>query len=74
MMIHCSLLLSQEPREMGDGGGEDKLLQLPQKIHPLQSFLGDGADVLLPVEVLGDNGTDRKRRYSKVSGGHRTII
>ena len=33
-----------------------ELLQLPQKVHPLLCFLGDGADVQLPLEVLGDDG------------------
>ncbi|XP_058255048.1 uncharacterized protein LOC131359304 [Hemibagrus wyckioides] len=33
---------------------EEKLLQLPQEIHPLLSLLSEGADVLLPLELLGD--------------------
>lgn len=32
-------------------------LQLLQDIHRLLSFLGEAADVLLPLEVLGDDGS-----------------
>ena len=33
-----------------------ELLQLPQEVHPLLSSFGEGADVQLPLEVLGDDG------------------
>ncbi|KAK3548520.1 hypothetical protein QTP70_013357 [Hemibagrus guttatus] len=35
---------------------EEKLLQLPQEIHPLLSLLGERPDVLLRLELLGDGG------------------
>src|SRR4029434_7694503 len=36
-----------------------ELLQLPQKVHPLLSSFGEGADVQLPLEVLGDDGAQK---------------
>ncbi len=33
-----------------------ELLQLPQEVHPLLGFFGEGADVQLPLEVLGYDG------------------
>ena len=40
-----------------------EFLQLPQEVHPLLCLLDEGADVLLPFEVLGDDGTQEFERY-----------
>ena len=32
-----------------------ELLRLPQEVHPLLCFLGEGADVQFPLEVLGED-------------------
>src|SRR4029434_7943687 len=36
-----------------------ELLQLPQEVHPLMCFFGEGDDVQLPLEVLGDDGAQK---------------
>ncbi len=33
-----------------------EFLQLPQEVHPLLCLLGEGADIQLQLEVLGDDG------------------
>src|SRR4029434_2086040 len=57
----------------GDGGGEDGFddagvevhhhclwqVELLPEVHPLLSSFGEGADVQLPLEVLGDDGAQK---------------
>ena len=47
-----------------------ELLQLPQEVHPLLSSFGEGADVQLPLEVLGDDGAQEAEglRLGSLSG------
>ncbi len=40
-----------------------------QKVHPLQYPLGDGADVQLLLEVLGDDGARETERLLSVDWG-----
>ena len=49
---------------------EVKLLQLPQEVHPLLDLLSDGADVLLPLEVLADDGSQEAEGLHR---GHRGV-
>ena len=46
-----------------------KLLQLPQKVHPLLSSFGEGADVQPPLEVLGDDGAQKAEGLRSVDWG-----
>lgn len=65
-MIECSLSLVVAPAYGdGDGKGEGRLDDGGVEVHchprwqvelHLLCILGDGADVQLPLEVLGDNG------------------
>ena len=46
-----------------------ELLQLPQEVHPLLSSFGEGADVQLPLEVLGDDGAVKAEGLRSVDWG-----
>ena len=46
-----------------------ELLQLPQEVHPLLSSFGEGADVQLPLEVLGDDGPQEAEGLCSVDWG-----
>ena len=46
-----------------------ELPQLPQEVHPLLGFLGEGADVQLPLEVLGNDGTQEAEGLHRVNWG-----
>ena len=43
-----------------------ELLQLPQEVQSLLGLFGDGADVQLPLEVLGDGGAQETRGLHSV--------
>jgi len=42
---------------------------VPQDVHPLLGLLGDGADVQLPLEVLGDGGAQGTKGLHNVNWG-----
>jgi len=46
-----------------------ELLWLLQGVHPLLGLLGDGADVQLPLEVLGDGGAQEMKGLHSVNWG-----
>ena len=46
-----------------------EFLQLPQEVHPLLGFLDEGADVQLPLEVLGDDGSQKAEGLHSVNCG-----
>ena len=46
-----------------------EFLQLPQEVHPLLCFLDEGADVQLPLEVLGDGSSQEAERLHSVNCG-----
>ena len=46
-----------------------ELLQLPQEVHSLLSYFGEGADVQLPLEVLGDDGAQKAEGLRSVDWG-----
>jgi len=46
-----------------------EFLKLPQEEHPLLRLLGGGADVQLPLEVLGDDGAQEAVGLHSVNGG-----
>ena len=46
-----------------------ELLQLPQEEHPLLGFLCNGADVQLPLKVLGDDGSQEAAGLHNVDWG-----
>ncbi|MEQ2311490.1 hypothetical protein AMECASPLE_020593 [Ameca splendens] len=54
---------------LNDGGVEGhhyclwqaELLQLPQEVHSLQSLLGEGDDVQLPLKILSDDGAQESK-------------
>ena len=46
-----------------------EFLQLRQEVHPLLGFLDEGADVQLPLEVLGDDGSQKAEGLHSVNCG-----
>ena len=44
-------------------------LQLLQEVQPLLSLLGEGADVLLPLQLLGD-----AQEVEELNRGHQSVI
>ncbi len=46
-----------------------EFLQLPQEVHPLLGFFDEGADVQLPLEVLGDDGPQEVEGVHSVEWG-----
>ena len=46
-----------------------EFLQLPQEEHPLLCFFDEGAAVLLPFEVLGDDGAQEAERLHSSDWG-----
>ncbi len=46
-----------------------EFLQLPQGVHPLLGFYGEGADVQLPLEVLGDDDSQEAEGLCTVNWG-----
>ncbi len=46
-----------------------ELLQLLQEVHPLLCFFGEGADVQLPLEVLGYDGPQEEEGVHSVYWG-----
>ena len=46
-----------------------EFLQLLQELHPLLGFLDEGADVQLPLEVLGDDGSQKAEGLHSVNCG-----
>ena len=46
-----------------------EFLQLSQEVHPLLGFLDEGADVQLPLEVLGDDGSQKAEGLHSVNCG-----
>ena len=46
-----------------------ELLQLPQEVNPLLGSFDEGADVELPLEVLGDDGAQEAEGLRSVNWG-----
>lgn len=46
-----------------------KLLQLPQEVHPLMSFVDQRVNVQRPLEVLGDDSSQEVERVHSIDRG-----
>ena len=44
-------------------------VQLPQEVHPLLCFLGEGADAQFPLEVLGEDSAQEVEGLHSVDWG-----
>ena len=46
-----------------------EFFQLPQEVRPLLGFLDEGADVQLPLEILGNDSSQEAERLHSVNCG-----